>query len=256
MKKIIKYVLVSIEASVLFVVVGALTTAITKNIYADILIEQFKAEAVYDEENSTNTVKLYKIESTEERPALQRKGTTILPGNTGDILISLNSELNIPFIKEFVSFFAGGHAAMVLGDYQDYLGKADVNKTLESTGMNPGLNLSTMLSKQYWSTNHPYKEVIGLRVRTTEAERKRVLASAMALEGAPYNYSFLFDTKNKAYCSDLINKAYQSIGVDLNKDGFTTSVYDLLVSKETYISYYHFYDGDGVKHIYYLDVQE
>lgn len=256
MKKIIKYVLICIEVSVLFVVVGALSTAITKNIYADVLIEQFKARAELDEESSTSNVKLYKIESKEERPVLQKKGTTILPGNTGDILISLNSELNIPFIKEFVSFFAGGHAAMVLGEYQDFLGKADVDKTLESTGMNPGLNLSTMLSKQYWSTSHPYKEVIGLRVKTSEAERKKLIASVMALEGDPYNYSFLFDTKNTSYCSDLINKAYSSIGVNLNKDGFTTSVYDLLVSKETYISYYHFYDNEGIKHIYYLDVQE
>ena len=48
MKKIIKYLLTCIEVSVLFVVVGGLTSAITKTIYADVLIENFKNKAIYN----------------------------------------------------------------------------------------------------------------------------------------------------------------------------------------------------------------
>lgn len=252
MKKIIKIILICIETAVLFVVVGALSTAITKTIYSDILIEQFKKNAVLDEIESTPMVKIYKVPSQEERECAQHNGTEYYPGNEGDILITLKSELEIPFIHDFISFFAGGHAALVLGDYTDVYSVSEMN-TVESSGLNDDLNLADSTSKVYWTQyKHP---IIGLRVKMTEEERKKVISRGMALIGDPYNYSFLFDTKNKAYCSDLVNKAFDSIGVNLNKDGFTTSVYDLLVSSETYISYYQYTDNSGVKHIYYLDTK-
>lgn len=253
MKKIIKIVLICIETAILFVVVGALTTAITKKIYSDILIEQFKRNAVLDETISTSMVKIYKIPSNEKRECAQHNGTEFYPGNEGDILITLNSELEIPFIHEFISFFAGGHAALVLGDYKDELDSVTNLNTVESSGLDEDLNLADIASTVYWTQyKHP---VIGLRVRMTEEERKKVVSRGMALVGDPYNYSFLFDTNNKSYCSDLVGKAFDSIGVDLNKDGFTTSIYDLLVSSETYMTYYQYTDNNGVKHIYYLDTK-
>lgn len=253
MKKIIKTVLICLEVAVLFVVVGALTTAITKNVYADILIEQFKSKAILAEEESSSMVKVYKIPSDETLSCAQNNGFEYYPGNEGDILITLQSELEIPFIHDFISFFAGGHAGLVLGNYADVDGKINDMYTVESSGLNEDLNLADISSKMYWTVyKHP---VIGLRVKMTEEERKTVVSRGMALVGDPYNYSFLFDVNNKAYCSDLVGKAFQSIGVNLNKDGFTTSVYDLLVSSETYISYYQYLDSEGVKHIYYLDTK-
>ena len=236
MKKIIKYLLTCIEVSVLFVVVGGLTSAITKTIYADVLIENFKNKAIYNAEESTEMTKLYAIPSDETLPVKQQIGVEQYPGNAGDILITLTSELEIPFVHEFISLFAGGHAALVLG---------------ESSGLNDDLNLADTCSKAYW-TRYKYP-IIGLRVKMTEEERHRVIARGLALAGDPYNYSFLFNTKNKSYCSDLVAKAFASIGVNLNKDGFTTSVYDLLISGETYITYYRFIDAEGIQHIYYLD---
>ena len=253
MKKIIKIVLICLEVAVLFVVVGALTTAITKNIYADILIEQFKSKGVLDEKSSSAMVKVYKIPSEEELSCAQNNGVEYYPGNEGDILITLQSELDIPFIHDFVSFFAGGHAGLVLGDYKDELDSVNNMSTVESSGLNEDLNLADSSSKTYWTMyQHP---VIGLRVKMTEEERKMVVARGMALIGDPYNYSFLFDVNNKAYCSDLVGKAFSSIGVNLNKDGFTTSVYDLLVSSETYICYYQYTDNAGIKHIYLFDTK-
>lgn len=253
MKKLIRYIVICIEAAVLFVVVGGLTSAITKTIYADILVEQFKNQAVYNEEESTDTVKLYAIPSEETRPVKQNIGVEQYPGNTGDILITLTSELEIPFIHEFISFFAGGHAALVLGEYKDALDKVNSMYTIESSGLNDDLNLADTCSKSYW-TKYKYP-IIGLRVKMTEEERHHVIARGMALAGDPYNYSFLFDTKNKSYCSDLVAKAFDSIGINLNKDGFTTSIYDLLISNETYITYYRTIDSMGVQHIYYLDTK-
>lgn len=249
MKKILKMVFICIEASMLFVVVGGMTSAITKSIYADILIEQFKNNATLDEEASTNRIKVYRISTEEERPVVQKIGNNYYPGNGADILLTLKSEIQIPFIYEFVSFFAGGHAALVLDDYEDFYDSTNPMFTIESSGLNEDLINAEVYTKTYWEIDE--RPIIGLRVKMTEEERKKVISRAMALAGDPYNGSFLFDTKNKSYCSDLIAKAYQSVGVDLNKDGFTTSVYDLLISGETYITYYSYVDLEGVKHIYY-----
>ncbi|MDE7213307.1 MAG: hypothetical protein K2N42_01875 [Anaeroplasmataceae bacterium] len=251
MKKIIKMILIGIETAALFIVVGGLTTAITKNIYSEILIENFKNKAVYNEEASSDMLQVYVVPGEEERPTMERIGMTYYPGDAGDILISLTSEIEIPFIHDFVSFFAGGHAGLVLGDYEDNLDKTDTMDTIESSGLNDDLNLADTYSKTWWP-NYKYP-VIGLRVRMSEEERTRVIARGLALEGDPYNYSFLFDTNNKSYCSDLVAKAFDSIGVNLNKDGFTTSIYDLLVSGETYITYYRYFDNQGVEYVYYLD---
>lgn len=252
MKKIVKWFLIAIEATVLFIVVGALCTAITKNIYAEALISQFKKRGVLDETHSTNKVKYYPIDSNEERPTIQNYGGTYYPGNSGDILISLKSELDIPFIQDFISFFAGGHAAVVLGDYQDATSSVTVDQTMESTGVGNDANAGVSDKGDCWVDASPYDEVICLRVDTTEEQRNRILAEAMALSDDPYNYAFIWDTKKKTYCSDLIQKIYRKQGFNLNKDGFTTSVYDLIVTSETYISYYHYVDYDGVRHVYYL----
>ncbi len=254
MKKIVKLVLISIEVCILFLFIGATTTAITKHIHSQVLIEQFKHRGTLDASISTNMVKLYPIASDEEIPTCYKNGSNVYPGYTGDILISLVSEIETPVIHDIVSFYAGGHAAVVLGDYEDIDGTANMDQTLESTGLVDDIENAFVFSKNlYWVDMPIYKEVIGLRVSMSDQDRKRILTEAMAMIGEPYNYSFIIDTDDKSYCTDIITKIYHKIGINLNKDGFTTSVYDLLVSKDSYISYYHYIDSEGVKHVYYLD---
>lgn len=252
MKKIVKIVLFCIQTILIFLIIGAVTTAITKNIYSDILVENFKSKAVFVESKSTNNTKIYEIYTNEERPTITMANDKVLPGNSLDILVSLTSEIEIPLIGETVSFFAGGHAALVLDEFEDNEDWANNRFVIETTGLMNGPNLSILSAKDYWSKSYPYKEIIGLRVDLDEIQRKKVMSTAISLLGDPYNYGFIVDTQNKSYCSDLIMKAYESVGVNLNKDSFTTSVYDLVVSGETYISYYHYFDNEGVKHIYYL----
>ena len=261
MKKVMYIIFVCVETILLFLIIGALTTAITNNIYADILIQSFKDKCEYLEKESTSTTRFYKgkAEEGEEIP-FQIKNNKIYPGATGDILISLNSEVTIPVIGSIVSYFAGGHAALVLGDYQDLVSvdngygiqKVDEYNTLEASGINDGAHRTNVLRKDYWTTGHPYKETICLRVKMTEEQKHEVMANAMAHWGDAYNYTFLFETKEKSYCSDVISKVFSKIGVNLNKDGFVTSIYDLVVSNETYIVYYQYFDDAGVKNIYYL----
>lgn len=252
MRKILKLSLLIIKSILIFIVIGATSTAVVKNIYKIVLVEQFKAKGVYQEELSTSSVKFYKIESEESTPAFLRSGNNILPGGPGDIIVSTQATLINPFVSGFVSFFAGGHAAICMDEYVDFDISVQKENSVEATGLEEGENLSEVFHRGYWAESDPFTEVIGLRVSMTESERREVISLAASMLGDPYNYSFIFNTTNKTYCSDLVSKVYSHIGVNLNKDDFTTSIYDLIVSSESYISYYHYYDSDGVKHIYYL----
>ncbi len=251
MKKIIRMIGIGIETALLFIVIGGITSGVSKYVYSDILIENFKKRGVFDETSSSYLKRIYVIESNETRPTVFKEGIDYYPGDTADILITLKSELDIPFVHDFISFFAGGHAAIVLGDYTDAIDMVSNKNTVESSGLNEDFNLADTYTKEYWH-DYPYP-VIGLRVDLTEEQRNLVVAKTMAMVFEPYNFSFLFDTKNKSYCSDLVSKIYSSIGINLNKDGFTTSIYDLLISDQTYISYYRYFDSNGIEYIYYLD---
>lgn len=244
-------IFIGIESILLFIAIGGLTSAISKYIYSDILIESFKKRGVFNEEASSYLQRIYVIEANEDVPVCDRVGNIYYPGNTADIIITLKSEMDIPFVQDFVSFFAGGHAAIVLGSYADVLQSVDYSNTLESSGLNAEFNLADVYDKTYW-LEYPYP-IIGLRLNLTDEQKNMLVARTMAMVDESYNYSFLFDTKNKSYCSDLVSKVYSSIGINLNKDGFTTSIYDILISSETYISYYRYFDSNGVEYIYYLD---
>lgn len=93
---------------------------------------------------------------------------------------------------------------------------------------------------------------------------------------AIYNFLFFLNMQNKYYCSDLMSRvyeeAYESVMNDkddyrskgyakrLNDDGFITSIQDLILSKETFITFYveineEEIDGETVivENIYYLE---
>ncbi len=71
--------------------------------------------------------------------------------------------------------------------------------------------------------------------------------------------------ENRYYCTDLVSRAYQDVMVEedeqrecsrnLNDDGFITSVNDLILSKETYMTSY-FEVIDEVAHVYYRKTYE
>ena len=112
--KILKYVFKLCEFILLFILVVGITAAITKNIYSEILISNFKSKGIFQEELSTDKIKIYHIESVEERPTYTIYNNKITPGNTGDIVISLDLILENEMVGGIVSFFAGGHAGLIL----------------------------------------------------------------------------------------------------------------------------------------------
>jgi hypothetical protein len=66
----------------------------------------------------------------------------------------------------------------------------------------------------------------------------------------------------KYYCTDFVSRAYQSVLVSeedqglysnaLNDDWFITSVYDILLSKDTFLTFY-VEIKDEIMHVYYLE---
>jgi uncharacterized protein YycO len=250
MRKIFKLILLTLQSALIFIVIGATSYAITKNIHKIILVEQFKSKGEYQEDISTDDLKFYRIESNEEVKAFRKNNNKIYPGFHGDILVSTQATLINPLISGLISFYAGGHAAVCI-DYSDTVDVSE-NMTIEASGVN-GDDEAQLFNKNYWVYPNIFNEVIGLRMDMNNDERNQFVDNATKFLGYPYNYSFIFNTKNSIYCSDLVSRSAKPLGFNLNKDNGTTTIYDLIVSNDTYIFYYHYFDNEGVQYIYYLD---
>ena len=250
MRNFLKTIGFIISTILIFILVAWFANTITQHIITDVKIENFKNKAVLQEDISSSTLKFYKVESDEEQ-GFMKSGGLIYPGNRCDVIVSRNSAINVPVARELVTFFAGGHAALITGAYEDYNIYSDKETIIEETGMNEGLNISELNNRYYW-INGAYEEVIVLRANNINEEQKdEVISNAMSLLGDPYNYSFTFDNTNKSYCSDLVSKCFDKVGINLNKNGYWTTIYDLIVSSDCHIAYYH-YKKDGIKYIYYV----
>lgn len=215
-------------------------------------VHNFTKKGVYQEDISTEDIKYYKVDLDIDKPGYTKSGSTMLPGYPGDILVTPLTYLDNDFLEQLMSFFVGGHAGICLGNYEDYEISSDFESSLETSGVRHGIDSCQVFDKFTWNLDEAYDTVIGLRPKKmTEEKRDKVLSIAMSHYGDPYNYSFTFDLKNKSYCSDLISKVYKEVGCNLNKDGYWTTVHDLIASNEIMITYYHYFDKDGVMHVYY-----
>lgn len=221
-------------------------------------IVEFKEKGVFQEDFSNETTKFFIVprETSQEKiPSFYIDSSNHLyPGRTGDILTYRQSTLTmIPFVSEFITAFFGGHAVIVSNLYKDNNIQSDEGKMIESTGLEQDDNTSR-ISTGGIRDIHGYSDTtIGLRVDTDSETKTKAALNAMSLVGNEYNYSFVFFTKYKDYCTDMISKAYSDAGVDLNYDKVATTVQDLDVSNKTYIFYYKFKDDSGVTNVYYLD---
>ena len=242
-----------IRSVLLFIIISYTTIIIVEHVEKQCLVESFKQKAVFQEELSTSKIKYYKIDyDGRQTIQIDSKTKDCIPGNVGDILVSVEQNTVHPLVNGIISFYAGGHAGYIPGIYNDFTHRIGSRGTIEAS-MTVGINTTcTNYSITDWTTQRYFNEVMCLRVDMTDEERNRVNASVAAILGDPYNETFFFNTKNASYCSDVIRKGFESIGKNLDSDGVTTSIWDLIVSRETYIIYYHYFDNDGVKHVYYL----
>ena len=209
-------------------------------------------------------------------------------GQKGDIFTTQLSPFpNSPAAHLFVSYFFGGHAAINDGEnnfYEAY-GFPQGDETILDFILHPGdepHNFSATISRStsnYWlnpnfrSTSdalYPYygtkyrPHFVGLRVKgITDEQLDGVVEYAANLsDQALYNFLFALDMEYKYYCTDLVSRAYQSVMVEterqrnfaraLNDDRFITSVNDIILSDETYLTFY-VEVIDEIWHIYYLE---
>lgn len=253
MKKIFRYTWIFLRSILILLALWAIMNSSVKNIESTIKIEQFKSQGIYEPEKSSSFIKYYRVPVSDpnEAPAYHAEGNLVLPGSPGDVIVSLTSSINIPVIRDIISFYAGGHAALCTDDYCDYFGSSNTSTIIEAPGVDDYPCPARVSSIYYWTTPNLFSSSLVLRVKMTDREKTEVLSYAQTIVGDPYNYSFLFDTTNKSYCSDLVSKSFKKINKNLNKDSFSTTIQDLVISDETYITFYQYFEND-VRYIYYL----
>lgn len=213
------------------------------------------------------------------------------PGQKGDILLTYGSPFPyIPVLDPFVSFMFGGHVSFVSDNNQiiestgiGSSGLLDFNliwNVVNHKGYDETDEYGVSIQKtyNYWmvpyrteiNAEYPYygeffrDEFYAVRPKVEDIKQLDSIINASVdfaedkVDKALYNYLFAFDTKYKFYCSDLVSRAYQSINNDLNtnynlnQDGFVTTVGDILLSDDVYITIYHETIKNEI-HIYYLE---
>lgn len=250
-------------------------------------IRQFVQRGVLDEINSTDTIKYYKVSRETYYPEeLIRNpfynNNYLKPGAAGDIFVTQQSPLvGYPGIHEFVTFFFGGHAALVDQNNKIYEtigipnsdeklldviinGGADTHVVggITNYWLDPNFRREDEFDPSYLAFDSWYRNKwIGLRVKgATQDDIDYALnyVEDKAEQKAQYNFLFVLFTKNKYYCTDIVSRAYEAVKNEegkqkyqFNRDLIAVTVNDLILSKSTYISYY-VTTKNNVKHVYYI----
>lgn len=213
-------------------------------------IEEFIQRGVFV--GNVNEFYLYEVEIEEELvyPSINfdNLGNPI-SSNPGDIFVYRTSTLDenypgIPFIAEFSTYFFGGHAGVIIDD----------TYTIETNGAysENGANVVALCTNNIMYTE-AQRDTLGLRVRATQEDTDTAINYLHNAVGTPYNYSFIFNRENSYYCTDLVARSFgfdAGLPYVLDKDGVATSCNDLIISDDTYITYYMYYVGNQ-KHLYY-----
>lgn len=156
------------------------------------------------------------------------------PGSFCDILVTTDSSIEVPVIHSLLDLTVGGHAGLCGMYYADkYYTITDYDSI--DTAYNETDNKTTIYPKNRWNDYVEFPSYFILRVNLTVDEMYTVFNEVVSSLGDPYNLTFLLDTKNKSYCSDLISKAFRKVNINLNYDYGATTVIDLLESKYTEI---------------------
>lgn len=249
-------------------------------------VRNFTKLGVLQEDISTDKIKFYKVSRETYCPDEYYRdafynGELTEPGAEGDIFLSQQAPYpTLPGIYEFVSFYFGGHAAYVGPDniIYDIAGYPTVGETLLGVYFKGGKETVVSGSYNYWldptytnesEGNYRYfgsyyrKEFFGIRVKgVSEEEVAEVTKFMEHLDEikAQYNFQYIFNKKNRYYCTDMMERAYNSITnsdgnrkYNLNNDWVAVTVNDLLLSKDIYFSFYVKTDENDVKHIYYVE---
>lgn len=207
------------------------------------------------------------------------------PGLRGDILLTQQSPFpEAVFIDWYVGYFFGGHAALVTGPNQTIeatgmgVGFRDIFRSTFHRGYDPDgiFPRNIFRTQNAWMTgrrtpDHPMFDqhggfsrgsFVAVRVKDDGFINENIEIAVEYAEQAFYNralYNFIFflNTRYRYYCTDLISRAFDQVAVqtdrriNLNTDGFITSVNDIVLSPDVYITIL-METVNGVRHIYFL----
>lgn len=228
-----------------------LVNSAVKNIIVHTQINNFKKSCVINNNLSDEYKKFYHV-SRETETSLSYENGIIEAGVSCDIMINLNSSFTFPILHEVLSFTIGGHAALNAYDYDDFLYEITKNNCLE-VAYNELYNKVFYDYNDYWHSLEYTNSYIVLRVNLTEEEKKIVFNKMVSMLGDDYNLTFLLNQRENHYCSDLLTKAFKEVGINLNQDGFITTMYDIITSRDTKIVMYKEYDKqNGIENYYYV----
>lgn len=250
-KRIIKIILNLILILATSSIVGMVVNSTCENVYIRKEINSFKGKGIFQESLSNDTEKFYKVSREtwmSARDSFVNTSGKITYGGPGDIVVGMNvNYTDMPIVKETLGFMFGGHSSFVCYDEMYEGVEYNPTKSIESLPSD-GVSLA---NNDFWNNLDYQTEVVGIRVKCSEEKNKKAFHYMADRIGKKYSYSFLFGSKNKYYCTDLITRAYDSVGININYDGFYVSVQDLVCSSMTYISFYKT-TKKGINYYYYL----
>ena len=195
-------------------------------------IEDFKnrGELIYETSNTEYYIVRKKYDYEDTSSTILRTFNNNYVGTTGDIYISDRNPTSI-FLTRWISTKAWiGHCGMICSE--------DGKEMLEISG---NLSYEDNEVKKWPNTwlNHQSPRHIVLRVKQINNDsKKQILDISNTLLGKRYNYTFVFGSENRFYCTDLISYIYDQINININEDKFVTTGSDMITSDNTYIIYY------------------
>lgn len=254
-----KRIFKAISMALVVILLFFLSTTIAEYVAINREIKSFMERGTLVDVDIVNKIKYYEVPRRNgeiDKPSFTEYAGDkyAFAGSYGDMLVTQESPFfngpDIPIAYEFVSFWWGGHAA-IIGNTTNEYGEPEI---IEATAMsNTPENNAVTKTWNYWLYQEYRDSFIGLRIKgATNDEYVSYADWANEQLGTPYNMTFIFNTKNTYYCSDLVSRGWATLGYNLNEDAIVTSINDIISSNDTYIFFYKYTDrGTGYQHIYY-----
>ncbi|HHX79824.1 MAG TPA: hypothetical protein GX692_02005 [Acholeplasmataceae bacterium] len=228
-------------------------------------IEDFKARAVGEPVKDDKIINTYYYRV----PAREGEDTsrnifdfdTRIIGAKADIITSNRNPLrDYQILRELVAPFAKylylGHTSINSTEDGSYLIETIGNSVWENNKVQENRN-DWITSEEAYGKDYSSPVIIGLRVKnTTSKQRDKMVEYARSKIDYPYNFSFLFNRANAFYCTDIVSRAIEAGGVNVNYDFLATTGTDILTSENVYIFFIRevvIENGVERYNIYYLD---
>ncbi len=159
-------------------------------------------------------------------------------GSIGDIVVTNRNPMRnheSAIVRDVAGYFSNsffvGHGTCNL----DYDGKRMIESVFSDDYDGVVESVNDWINSEVRHSNDA-QMFVGLRAKRLNKEKANELVSELKkCIGCAYNPIFLIRAKDKYYCTDLISRCYERIGININYDGFFPTGYDFILSDELYL---------------------